>query len=335
MRSTQTVLSLLLASVAVGCLTACEQPSTSDVDQTEEGVLRLGTVEAVDTMSRAVAPNDRPLVIDGFRGRVDLRGADQETAELRFVRRGRGEDAETARGVLEDVTISESGSQDAYTYSLETEGAAYSEVDVRGTVPRQSNLRVEQTSGPVFITGVKGALTVAHEHGPVTVRGAASSVDVEIRNGNLQAHFSSLPTDAEVRLRTENGDITLRLPPAASTQLSAQTDVGVIRTRGLALSEERYRPRDAGGRYTAQLGPGAASVELRTQNGSILIEAADTAQTDTTDRAPVADSLRPPVPGMTGDTTPPSPTRVDTIGEEAARPDTTITDTTGIDTSQS
>lgn len=312
---------LVLALGGVGLLAACEQPSTSDVDQTEEGVLRLGSVEAVDTVSRAVAPNDRPVVIDGFRGAIEIQGGSGETAEMRFVRRGRGEDAETARGVLEDVTISESGSQEAYTYALETDGEAYAAVDVRGTVPEQTELRLEQSTGPVSVRGVEGSLTITREHGPVTIRGAAASVEVENRNGDVDVHFASLPSDAEVSVRTENGHVTLHVPPAASAQISAQTRAGDVRTKGLALSAERFMPRDAGGRYTAQLGSGAASVELRTENGSVLVAAADT-----TVPAP---STEPSSPGEPADSlaVPPSDTTVFPPSPDTAAPDTAEADT--------
>lgn len=331
----------LLALLAATVLGACQQPGTTDVDQTEEGVLRLGSVEAVDTVARAVAPNDRPLVIDGFRGRVDLEGAAQETAELRFVRRGRGEDTEAARGVLEDVTITESGSEENYTYTLQSDGAAYAAVDVMGTVPRAAALRIERSSGPVAIEGVRGALTVRHEDGPVTLQDTGGPVDVEIQNGDLEVRAASLPGDGPVRLRTANGDVTLRLPPDASAQISAQTSVGALRTQGLALTDERFSPQGAGGRYEARLGAGATTVELRTENGSVLVAAAEPAALDTTgapaaEEAPSAEQEEPAALDV-----PPSDTTVgpqppaDTAQADTARADTVDADTTEADTSQS
>lgn len=322
----------LLALLAATALGACQQPGTTDVDQTDEGGLRLGSVEAVDTVARAVAPNDRPLVIDGFRGRVDLDGAPQETAELRFLRRGRGEDTETARGVLEDVTITESGSEENYTYTLESDGASYAAVDVTGTVPRAVALRLERSSGPVAIDGVRGALTVRHEDGPVTLQGTGGGVDVEIQNGDLDVQAASLPADGTVRLRTANGDVTLRLPPDASAQISAETSAGALRTRGLALTEERFSPQGAGGRYEARLGAGATSVELRTENGSVLVAGAEPAAMDTTG-APSAEGETPAALDV-----PPSDTTVgpqppaDTAQADTARTDTVDADTTETDT---
>lgn len=309
----------LLVAVLLGfaLVTGCRQPSTSDVDQTEEGVLRLGSVAAVDTVARAVAPNERPLVIEGFRGRVDLQGAEQETANLQFVRRARGEDAKTARGVLEDVTISESGSEQNYTFTLEADGGAYAAVDVSGTVPRGTTLDVEQSSGPVTVAGVTGPVTVGHEHGPVTVRGAAASVEVETKNGDVTVTFQSVPSDAEIVLRTKNGDVTLRLPPDASVQISAETSAGNIRTQGLALTNQEFMPRDAGGEYAARLGQGDAAVNLHTENGSVHIQAANP---DTTMDEPTPEALSPPP----SDTTVTAPSAPDTTGEA----DTTATEST-------
>jgi len=323
---------LIIACVFVlpGLLGACQQPSTTDVDQTEEGVVRLGSVEAVDTLARGVTPNDRPLVLDGFRGRMDLTGADQEGAELRFVKRGRGEDAATARGVLADVSVQESGSQDTYTYSLEAAAGAYAAVDVSGTVPRGTELRLEGSTGPVTVTGVRAPITVAHDHGSVSLRGTADSLDVKIENGDLSVHAAEVPPDAEVRLRTTNGDVTLRLPPASSAQISAQTSVGVIRTQGLPLTDQRFNPQNAGGRYDAQLGAGGASVELRTENGSVLIAARDTTATESTVRpSPPVDSLRVPPSDTTVTPQPAS----DTMNAPPT-PDTGATDTVNGDTTE-
>lgn len=318
MFTSRSVLFVFAVLLTVGLAGGCEQPSTSDVNQTEKGVVRLGSVEAVDTVARAVAPSGRPLVIDGFRGRVDLAGGDTETADLQFVRRARGESAETARGVLEDVTITESGSEQSYTYTLETDGRAYAAVDVSGTVPRGAALRIEQESGPVTLRDVAGPLTVKHEHGPVTIRGASASVEVETKNGDLDVALQSVPADATIALRTKNGNVTLRLPPDASAQFSAETSAGNVRTRGLALSDQEFLPRDAGGEYAAQLGTGDASVELHTENGSVLVQSIDTTALD-----PGLDTLSPP-PSDTTVTGPPAPDTVQaTDTTTAPAPDTT------------
>jgi len=320
--------------IGAGLVVGCEQPSTSDVNQTEEGVVRLGSVEAVDSVARAVAPNDRPLVIDGFRGTVDLSGSDRETAQLTFVRRARAETAERAREVLQDVTVTESGSDQSYTYTLEMGSGAYAVVDVLGTVPRSTSLRVKEVDGSITIADVEGALTVSHDHGPVTIRNAAASVEVETKNGDVTVAMRQVPADASLTLRTKNGDVTLRLPPDASAQFKAETSAGAIRTQGLSLSNRKYMPRDAGGEYTAQLGDGGTPVTLHTENGSVLIQSAEAAP-DTTSAAPEQNTVGPPpsdttvTAPSTPDTTQEAPnTTRDTPDTSAAPPSAPAPDTT-------
>ncbi len=325
---TSRFVSLLFALLlSVGLVGACEQPNTSDVNQTEEGVVRLGSVEAVDSVARAVAPNDRPLVIEGIRGTVDLRGDDRETAQLTFVRRARGETAEDARGVLEDVTIEESGGEQMYTFTLGSAGNAYAVVDVTGTVPRQTPLRLKEMNGPITISGMSEALTVVHQHGPITIREAASSVEVETKNGDVEVTMRQVPADASVTIRTKNGDVTLGLPSDAAAQFEAETSAGLVRTRGLALSGEQFMPQNVGGKYTAQLGEGGAEVTLHTENGSVLIHGIDAAA-DTTMVAPEQEPLNPPPSDTTVTAPPPSDTGGAAIDTGTTDP-SAAADTTG------
>lgn len=267
----------VLGGVIVGTV-GCQDSGTTDVDQAEDGALRLGSVEAVDSLSREVAPKDRPFVIEGFRGSIDLTGTDGATAELTFVRRARGEDAEAAREVLENVTVTESGSAQTYAFTLASDSEAYAAVDVTGTVPRATELQVNRTSGSLILEGVEGDLSIQQEHGPVQIRDAASSVDVEIQNGDIDVHFRTVPSTATIQLRTSNGNVTVHLPVSASLRLDAETSAGVIRTRNAELTDQEYFPREGGGRYTARMGQGDASVRLRTENGSVVIQGVDTTQ---------------------------------------------------------
>jgi len=302
---------------------ACQRTGESDVTRTGDGVLRLGTVEVVDTVARAVAPTGRPLVLEGLRGSVDLTGADQTTADLSFVRRGRGDSREAGQSVLEGISITESGTEAEYTYTLEAEETDYAAVDIQGQVPRAAALRIDRLSGGVHIDGVDGALTIDHEHGDVDVQQAAAPVEATIRNGDLQVAFRSVPAEGDMLLETANGDIHLGLPPSAAAQVDAQTDVGTIRTQGLAFGAEQFVPINAGARYDAQLGEGGPTIELRTQNGSITLRSVT--PSDTTESAPEpatvpsTDTIMAPQP----DAAP-----ADTMSPDTMQADTTAADTT-------
>jgi len=275
---------------------------------------------------RAVAPSDRPLVVEGLRGSVRLTGAEQATADLSFVRRGRGDTREAGQSVVEGISITESGTESEYAYTLAADQEDYAAVDVRGQVPRRTALRVDRLSGPVHLAGVEGALTITHAHGDVTVQEAAGPAEVSIKNGDVEVGFRTLPTEGTHRIETANGDLRLRLPPEGAVQIDAQTDAGTIRTRRLSFNTEQFAPINAGARYNAQMGDGGPTVELRTQNGSIVIETADTSATDTTSTpatVPSADTTVSPQPDA--DTIPPA--EPDTMGADTSTTDVVATDT--------
>lgn len=314
----------LLVSLAL-LIGACGGNRTSEVTRTDEGVLRLGSVQAADTVMRAVAPSGRPLVLKGMRGSVRLSGTSQSNADLSFVQKGRGDSPDAARSVLEGISITEKGTDAKYTYTLSPErNDDYATVDVQGEVPRSATLRIDRSSGPVHVSGVRGPLTVKHEHGSVTIRGAAAPVTVNIKNGDVHAGFRSVPADGSIRLQTANGDVQLRIPPGDSAQISARTDAGTIRTQGLSFTDEQLALVNAGARYEAQVGTNGPTIELRTQNGSIVVGAADTTEMADTTQAPPADTATAPAPA-----TVPAP---DTTVAPKPDPDTTEADTTNADT---
>ena len=321
MRWSSTALAIfgMLGLAALGG--GCQRAQESEITRSDDGVLRLGPVEVVDTVARAVAPSDRPLVMEGLRGSVRLTGAEQTTADLSFVRRGRGDTREAGQSVVEGISITESGTDAEYAYTLAADREDYAAVDVRGRVPRRTVLRVDRLSGPVHVAGVEGALTVADADGGGSVQGAAGAGEVRIRNGDVAVGFQSLPPGGTHRIETANGDLRLRLPPDETVQIDAQTDAGTIRTRGLSFTNEQFAPINAGARYDAQTGDGGPTVELRTQNGSIVIEAADTSATDTTSA---------PATVPSSDTTVTPPPSADTA--ETTAPDTIQADTTAADT---
>ncbi len=163
---------------------------------------------------------------------------------------------------------------------------------------------------------------------------------MEVKNGDIDVQCASLPPDAEIMLRTVNGDVTLRLPPEASAQIGAETSVGAVRTQGLSLSKQNFAPQDAGGKYNAQLGEGEAAVDLQTKNGDILIAAPDTGPVESSADEPAQEAEGGGVPGLS---VPPSDTTItpeegpDTTEMPSTRADTaaaTRADTAAADTSQ-
>lgn len=338
----QTILAAVVA-VMVLALAGCEPSGTSDVVLEENGKTRVGPAVATATVSRAVAPGDRTLVLKGFRGTVMLEGTTASTAELEFVKRGLGGTQAEADEHLGGVRVTEEGTAEEYVYTVEADDEDRSAADVRGSIPDGVKLRVEHAAGAVSVLGVTGPIRVEHEHGPVDVRDAESSVNVEIKNGDVTVQYRVLPATASVNLSTANGDMELAVPPESSLQLDAETSVGDIFVRGLTFSPQRLTPRRAGARYVAQGGAGDVTATLRTENGSIVIRNAppvlpDDPAADTL--APPADTSAAPAPADTLSSSTPDDTTSqqrtsDTVTGDTATRDTATADTAASDTAAS
>jgi len=312
----------VLLGLVFGGLT-CTSTEDADVGQTNDGRLRLGSLAASDSLTRAVAPGDRTLVLESFKGSVRLSGTDASTAQLSLVRRGFGSNVESANDAVNGIDVTEEGTADEYRYTITSATPALSQADVRGVIPAQTPFRVEKTAGNVRLTGLRGPLTVRQENGNVFVRGATGDVEVSIQNGDLDVQLGRLPDDARVALRTSNGDVTLHLPADASAQVDAETQAGGVRVQGLSFDQQSLSPRSAGTRYAGQLGAGSARVTVDTENGSITLRA-------TPDSALVA---APPPPDTTSVASP-SDASSDTSSDTTAT-DTTVADTTAADTTAS
>lgn len=292
----------------------CETGGTPDVVMDDDGRARVGPAEVTATVTRAVAPGDRTLVLQGFRGTILLEGTTAQTADLEFTKRGLGGNEADAQVSLSEIQVTEEGTPDEYTFRVESGDEPRTAADVRGTIPEGVSIRIEHISGAVSLLGVTGAVRVEHENGQVDVRGAESSVAVEIKNGDVMLHHNQLPGEATVSLTTENGDLEMAMPPDASAQVNAQTSAGEVYVRDLTFEPQRLTPLRAGARYTAQKGAGEAVVTLSTENGSIVIRAAE----------PFLPSEQPMAQP---DTTAADTTETDKNGGDAPGADTTDADT--------
>ena len=263
------LLLLLLVGVVAGC-----RRDVPTVHQTPTGQLVLGEAEVLDPLDRSVAPGGRALVFEGFNGTLDLTGSDGPDASLRFTRRARGSDDAEATEILEGVTVTEAGDATTYRFTMRAADPSLTAVDVRGSVPRGTPVRIRLATGAVTIRGVGGAVHVQIENGTVEVQEAAAPVDVRARNGTLDVGVATIGEGQLVSVETSNGAIVLALPAAANAEVEAITRVGSIADEGLPFQERRLTPEGAGARFRGQLGKGGARVVAQTSNGAVTLRPA-------------------------------------------------------------
>ena len=310
-------------------LMACDDSSDDrGMEETDSGRLLLGSAEDRATLERGVELRGRTLVFDGQQGSIELRGTEAEAANLAFTKIGRGRNPADAEQVLSRIAVEEAGDDNVYQYMMRADEPELSRVEVDGTVPQSSTLNITLEAGQVVVDSVRGPVTVQSTNGSVTVTQAGAGMDVSTRNGSITVSLLSIAQEEEVQLETRNGDITLRLGPDIAADIDAMTESGEIATRGLPF-EERALARDgAGFRFEGRVGNGGATIQLRTENGTITLAGLG--------EAPAEDGPRPaeqqPFPEDLYPTDPAPPPVEDTV--RTVPPDTTDTtqsnpDTTG------
>ena len=244
----------------------------NDVSETDDGQLVVGRTEERAVVERGIAPGGRTLVLRGFSGSIRLSGTTGDYASLTFEKTARADQAADARALLDRIQIDETGAETEYRYVMQSSEPTRTAVNVRGTVPAGTALRIELQNGAIELSGVTGPITVDSDNGHVAVGGAGGNVAVTIRNGNLDVGMQALPPDTRVDLETSNGNVTFTLPADAAARVTAETQAGSIQAEGaLTFTSRDLDPQGAGARFTGQLGRGNAVVELTTRNGSITL----------------------------------------------------------------
>ncbi|PSQ81809.1 MAG: hypothetical protein BRD46_01225 [Bacteroidetes bacterium QS_8_68_15] len=260
------VVAAVVASAGAFAVTGCNRLGGGGA---EEG--GGSQVEVTRRVQRGVTPGQRTLVFDSYRGDVTLRDTTGPEAELTFRKHAQAGSRSEARRLLSGIRIEERGGGEEFAYQLTSSAPSRTKVRVRGTAPRDTRLRVHLRNSDAALSGLRGPLDVNDENGDIRIGGAARAVRAETRNGSVEAGLLHLPSEAEVRLRTANGDLRLTLPDSASADVEARTEAGDIDTGQLNFSERDLESSGAGARFEGTLGDGAAPVRLRTKNGDIAL----------------------------------------------------------------
>lgn len=309
----------LVTLTAIGCLvflSACRSGSR-DIGEGEDGELFIGQVEVTETTSRGVNPGNRTLVIEGFNGRVQLSGANSETAQLEFTKRGRGRNDATAQDALAGITVDEQGGDDAYLFSLSAEHQNRASVDVIGTVPVSTPVRIELANGSISISAADGPIDVEIQNGMIQIGGTSRSVRAHAANGDIEVGVRMVQPDGSINLETSNGNVTLRMPGSSSVRVDARTSVGSVNVDGLDFANRRLDRQVAGASFTGSLGGGNARVDIRVRNGVIRLS-----EGQTIDLPGISGPAPQPIPQDTSAAVPMEETPL-----EETPPDTTVADT--------
>lgn len=258
---------LASAGVAAGLLAGC--------------VGDLETATADVTLS--AFSDETALAVRNQNGDVTVSTAERSSATVRLTKR-------TRRGVdLDRVSITREVTDGTLAVAPDLpEGVQAGDVsiDMAFELPLDARLAVVQTSnGDVTVDGGRGDATVRTTNGTATARNLDGFVTVLTSNGDARARDvrgvdrlgsinGSVRADVpairgDVTAETTNGDVRLALAPALDARVEASTVNGSVSVTGLSLADAVIRDR----RVTGRLGDGGRTLDARTTNGSVVVEA--------------------------------------------------------------
>ena len=266
-----TALSILILAATVSVF-GCRRPS---VVHTDDGVLVLGKFEETATMQRGVTVGSRTLVIESETGGVTITGSSSSEAVLNFSITGRGDSRDAAQAQIDKLVIEESGDEASYSYNVIPDKAALTTINIDGQIPRNASLRLLLRNGDVTVTNVDGTIEVRQENGSLVYLGGGESVNLSTNNGDVFADFYRVSAGSRVDVNVDNGDISLGVPETANLALDARTRAGSVTVHDLRFVDERLGRSGAGAVFKGKLGNGAATVYLKTTNGSLTFNKVD------------------------------------------------------------
>lgn len=163
--------------------------------------------------------------------------------------------------------------------------------------PRNADIEVEATNGPLSLADVDGTVVARTKNGPLSLRNLSGNVDAttnngpisidggsgtmkaQATNGPLSVSLDGTSWNGELDASTKNGPVTLKLPRGYSSGVVIETSgrgpvscraEGCARFEALRSDDDHRRWNDEPRRI--ELGSGPANVRLSTVNGPVTVK---------------------------------------------------------------
>ncbi|HSP35117.1 MAG TPA: DUF4097 family beta strand repeat-containing protein [Thermoanaerobaculia bacterium] len=230
---------------------------------------------------RLQAPFDRTIdvrpggavSIENVNGRINVSSWDQPRVRIHAVKRASTQEQLDAIA----VDVRQSGnSLSIVTRTPKSDGAGFldfifgnggnTSVEYDVTVPRASDMKVEDTNGAITVADVSGKIELGTTNGRIEALRCSGSVDASTTNGAIRAELLAVAASKRMQFETTNGSISLTVPPNFGAELSADTTNGSIRS-DLPVKTRSFSRRELRGTVNG----GGVQLELHTTNGSIEI----------------------------------------------------------------
>jgi len=220
------------------------------------------------------------FALDNTNGHITVRSWDQPRIQVHALKKVESRDSEVAKRAFDALAIEPSVTADAVRintrYPRQSQGLfdwiagtnVNINVEYEVTVPRTTNLEIDDTNGAIDVSDVRGSHRLSTTNGHIELLRCSGSVEAETTNGHIRAELAEVTPGKTLRLETTNGGITIALPRAVAARIDASTTNGSIKT-DLPVTTTEFKRTSLRGTLN---GGGTAELRLRTTNGSINIE---------------------------------------------------------------
>lgn len=249
----RTILSLILTIVFAGVAHAdrLQEPFDRTLD------VRAGTAVSIDNVNGRIVVTtwDQPRVrIHAIRKAESREALDKLSIDIR----------QNGEGLAIATHMPKKNDGGFLDFLFGNDGNA--SIDYEVTVPRTTDLKVENTNGSITASDVSGVIRLATTNGRITAERCTGSMNAGTTNGSIRAELLAVASGKPMKFETTNGSITLMVPPSFAADVQAETTNGSIRT-DLPVTTKSFSRRELRG----TLNGGGAELGLYTTNGSIEV----------------------------------------------------------------
>jgi DUF4097 and DUF4098 domain-containing protein YvlB len=151
--------------------------------------------------------------------------------------------------------------------SVSGEGNTTVWVDYSIRVPDETDLDVRSVTGDIAVVQVGGRFHVVSEQGAIDLLSRGGEGVLKTGDGDIGCELAFLPVGGKLRLKTDNGDLSLGIPAGTSALLRARTNAGRVKVLLPMTAVEKERRKVKKG----VLGGGEGEIVLETANGDVTI----------------------------------------------------------------
>ena len=216
-----------------------------------------------------------PVSIDNVNGRIVVTTWDQPRVRIHAVKKAEnGEALEKLRidirggNGLEIETVMPKRN-DAGFLDMLFGNDGNTSVDYDVTIPRNSNLKVDNTNGSITVSEVSGRIDLETTNGRIEALRCSGAIDASTTNGAIRAELLSVSSGKEMEFETTNGSISISVPSTYAATIDADTTNGSIRS-DIPVTTRSFSRRELRGTING----GGPQLSLHTTNGSIEIRSA-------------------------------------------------------------